>query len=69
MNYDDIYYFQQEHRLSDSAIQFMLDLLANNGFNPKEVLDIKYFPKTDLIEIYTSNGKLCIRKEWLRRIN
>ena len=68
MNYDDLYYFQQEQHLSDRAIQFMLDLLADNGIKLNMVKEIKYSPVNDLLEIYTSERNLCIRKEWLRRI-
>ena len=68
MNCDDLYYFQQEHRLSDKAIQFMLDLLADNGIKLNMVNEINYYPYTDQIKIYTSKINLCIRKEWLRRI-
>lgn len=68
MNYDDLYYFQQEHRLSDRAIQFMLDFLADNGIKLNMVKEIAYYPYTDQFKIYTRKRNLCIRKEWLRRI-
>lgn len=65
---DVLFNFQQTFKLSDTAMQFLLDLMTSNGIRQQDVKEITYDPLTNEFTIQTNYKKLAIMRYWLERI-